>query len=150
MSIRKIIAIGDLNHVNWTGADVATEAVPAEAVPSQERVDTQNHGIVSKDLTTVTSSASSAVWTVSEADANQKVLRPTSVTSAVAASTAYSIKVPSDGMWFVDAGAGGTGQNAAVITDSSATGVTVATGQVAGVMTGGGTVRRLTGDTSAT
>lgn len=150
MSQTKAIAIGGRNHLDLTGASVATEQDPAFSVPSQERVDKQAHGLVTKDLSADYSSASSAVWTVTDAEANAKVLKPTNVTSAVAASTAYSVKVPANGMWFVDAGAGGTGQNADVITSSSATGVTVATGKVAGVVTNGGTVRRLTADTSAT
>lgn len=150
MSQTKAVAIGGRNHLDLTGASTATEGEPAFAVPSQQRVDKQVHGLVTKDLSADYSSASSAVWTVTDAEANAKVLRPLNVSSAVAAAGSYEVNVPANGMWFVDNGQSGSSQSVAVVTSSSASGVTIAAKQVAGVITNGGTVRRLTADTSAT
>lgn len=133
MSIRKIIAIGDLNHVNWTGADVATEAVPAEAVPSQERADKQKDGIAKADVSGGTN------WTLTDAEALNKVLKPTGQDAT------YKIIVPENGMYVIDLtnGADASTNDATVETVDSGNSVTLSDGHHAIVVADGGSIAKL-------
>jgi len=148
----KLVTLGGLRTMTKIATPDTGAASPTEAVPSQARGDKQKHGIMEKDFSNIVSGTSntSATWTVSEAEAANKVLKTKNVSSVMANSDNVTVYVPADGMWFVDHASGGTGNGADVKTSKSSTGVTVATGQVAAVMTTGGTVRRLTADTTAT
>lgn len=132
MSQTKAIAIGGRNHLDLAASNVATEQEPAFAVPSQDRVDKQKFGRATKDVSGGTD------WTVTSAEAVNKVLRPTGQDAT------YAIIVPDNGLWIVDATDGtDASTNDATVKCAGGAGVTVSDGHGAVVVAVGGTATKL-------
>lgn len=132
MSLFKLIGIGNRSHADVAGANVATEQEPDFTVPSQARADKQKFGRATKDV------SGGTTWTVSEAEAVNKVLRPTGQDAA------YTVVIPDDGLFIIDttAGADASGNDATVQCEGGS-GVTVNDGHGAVVVAVGGTATKL-------
>jgi hypothetical protein len=133
MSLFQLLGIGNRNHADVASADVATEQEPEFAVPSQARSDKQKDGIATKDVSGGTN------WTLTEAEALNKVLRPTGQDGS------YKIIIPENGLYVIDLtdGSDASGNDATVETVDSGNSITLSDGHHGIVLANGGSVAKL-------
>jgi len=151
----ELVTLGGLRTTTKIATQDSGAADTTAAVPSQDRADVQNYGVLKKDANNFNStSGSSASWSVTSVEAVNKALKLTSVSSVMNNSGTINVTVPDNGVWFIDNGGGSTASvsnvNVVVATASGASSVSIAAGQVAGVMAAGGSIMRITGDAAAT
>jgi len=133
MSLDKLITIGSRHTFDVTTSDVASEASPALALPTQDRVDNQKDGIAKNDVSGGTN------WTLTEAEALNKVIKPTGQDAT------YKIIVPENGFWVIDLtnGADASTNDATVETVDSANSITLLDGHHAVVVADSGAIAKL-------
>jgi len=125
----ELVTVNGMRTTTKIASDTDGASVPEAAAPTQARADKQKAGLVSKDV------SGGATWTVTEAEAVNKVLKPTGMDAA------FDVVVPDDGFWIVDNSAGSTYD--ATVKCEGGGGVTVTAGSGAVVVAVGGTASKL-------
>ena len=130
MSNVRLYAYGVMEFPRLASKLEQTVADPDLGVPSQSRVDKQTNGIAKADVSGGTN------WTLTEAEALNKVLKPTGQDAA------YKIIIPENGLYVVDLsnGTDASGNDATVETVDSGNSVTLSDGHQGIVLADGGSI----------